>query len=369
MRLSIIILNYKVPYYLLNCLASVEKSIEDLEAEIIVVDNNSQDDSVGLVRCHFPKVKTIALRENLGFSKGNNKGVEKAKGEFICLLNPDTVVSENTFKEFLTFADKHTDFGALGPRLIDGGGAFLPESKRCIPTPKVALQKLMGFPEKYYAAIPSDADNPVSILVGAFMFMKQSKYREVGGLDEDYFMYGEDIDLSFSLLKSKAQNYYLGQHSVLHYKGESTVKDKHYRNLFYGAMQIFYDKHFKGNMLSESLVKAGLKIAKKRHKNDRNQGVTRSDADRVFYIGDSEPTLRKLDREFPGVQKRQKNELCDLSPKALVIFDAAYLNYAEILACMTAFNTSNFRFRIKPEKFNFIIGSDHNTRRGEVIHL
>src|SRR5699024_8484964 len=228
----------------MQCLESLTKSISQLDAEIIVVDNNSGDVSCDMVKTHFPQVRLLANPNNEGFSKGNNKGIAMAKGDFICLLNPDTVVGENTFEALLDFAHKHPDLAAIGPRLIARRGKFHPESNRKVPTTRVALKKVLNSPKAYYAPLSQEQVGRVDILVGAFMLMRKSRYVEVGGLDEDYFMYGEDIDLSYKFLKSGYQNYYVGTETVLHYKGESTARDKTYRHRFYEAMRIFYTKHF-----------------------------------------------------------------------------------------------------------------------------
>ncbi len=270
LKLSVVILNYNVRYFLELCLKSVESAIETIDAEIIVVDNNSKDDSCNMVKQLFPSVKLIENKTNSGFSKGNNIGVAQAKGEYLCILNPDTVVAEDTFTQLLDCVDAKDNLGITGCQLIDGKGEFLPESKRNIPTPKVSLKKMMGNAEDYYANhIGADATAKVDILVGAFMLMKKSVYDQVGGFDEDYFMYGEDIDLSYKVLKAGYHNFYFGNTSVLHFKGESTLRDAKYAKRFYGAMQIFYKKHFKQNLVFNTLVYLGIKgayLTRKTHK-------------------------------------------------------------------------------------------------------
>lgn len=189
MKLSVVILNYNVRYFLELCLKSVEASLVNIDAEIIVVDNQSSDDSCDMVKTKFPKVKLIENNDNFGFSKGNNIAVAEAKGEYVCILNPDTVVEEHTFEDLLQFADNQSNLGILGCRLIDGQGRFLPESKRNVPRPMVAIKKMLGFPKSYYV---SDLDEKSignsSVFVGAFMLMKRDIYNQVQGFDEDYFM-------------------------------------------------------------------------------------------------------------------------------------------------------------------------------------
>ena len=245
MKLSVVILNYKTPYFLRLCLESVQRATANLESEIIVIDNNSEDESVDLVKTHFPEVLLIENKKNIGFSKANNLGVKQAKGEFICILNPDMVLPENCFETLLTFSNSKIDLGSVGIRLIDGTGAYLPESKRNVPNIEVAFQKLTGDTSKYYAnQLAQDEIGEVPVLVGAFLFMRKRVFESVKGFDEDYFMYGEDIDLSYKLTKNGFKNYYYGQLTALHFKGESTVKNRKYHRRFYKAMQIFQKKHF-----------------------------------------------------------------------------------------------------------------------------
>lgn len=255
MKLSIIIVNYNVEFFLENCLNSVFKALKTLDAEVIVVDNSSVDGSVEMVQQKFPKAKLIANQENLGFSKANNQAIRIAKGELILLLNPDTVVEENTFKVCCDFFDKTANAGGLGIKMVDGKGNFLPESKRGLPTPSVAFYKIFGlsvlFPKserfsKYHLGHLSKNENhEIEILSGAFMMIRKDILDKIGLLDENFFMYGEDIDLSYRIIKAGYKNYYLSDTSIIHYKGESTKKSSiNYVFVFYRAMAIFAKKHF-----------------------------------------------------------------------------------------------------------------------------
>ena len=222
MKLSVVILNYNVRYFLELCLQSVEAALEGIPSEIIVIDNNSDDASCEMVVSKFPSVTLIKNAVNVGFSKANNQAVEVAKGEYVCILNPDTVVSEDTFLKVMDFADSKSNLGIVGCRLIDGAGDFLHESKRNIPLVSIAIKKILGNSNRYYANHVSEYGvGKVDVLVGAFMLIRQDVYKLLGGFDEDYFMYGEDIDLSYKSLKSGYDNYYYGDVSVIHYKGES----------------------------------------------------------------------------------------------------------------------------------------------------
>ena len=203
----------------------------------------------------------MKTRKIWDFQKVTTLGVKLAKGAYICILNPDTVVPEDCFEKLIEFSKTISNIGAIGCRLIDGRGEFLPESKRHLPTPSVALKKILGYSKSYYASELNDKDTgKVSILVGAFMFMKQDVFKAAHGFDEDYFMYGEDIDLSYKIMQLGYQNYYFGESSVIHFKGESTLKDAAYARRFYAAMQIFYKKHFRSNLVFDAVVWFGTQL-------------------------------------------------------------------------------------------------------------
>jgi GT2 family glycosyltransferase len=255
MKLSVIIVNYNVKYFLEQCLKSVFISGKELDMEVFVVDNNSVDGSVEMVKEKFPKVKLIANKENTGFSHANNQAIKKASGEYVLLLNPDTVVEDNTFLRVVEFMDKTPDAGGLGVKMIDGQGIFLPESKRGLPTPAVAFCKIFGlsalFPKsrifgKYHLGyLDNEKVHSVDVLSGAFMLIRKTVLEKTGYLDETFFMYGEDIDLSWRIKQAGYKNYYFPHTRIIHYKGESTKKSSiNYVFVFYNAMIIFAKKHF-----------------------------------------------------------------------------------------------------------------------------
>lgn len=267
MKISVIIVSYNARYHLEHCLYSVEKSLENMEGEIIVVDNDSPERTVDFVRLKFPKVHFVESKENLGFAKANNIGVEKATGKYVLILNPDTLIPENLFEKILPFADLHPEMGAMGVRLIDANGKFHPESKRNIPTFKNTFGKLFGTlinkknSKGYYKTEVDEFEiAPTEILVGAFMLMRRETYKKVKGFDTRYFMYGEDIDLSYTLILNGYVNYYFGKISVIHYKGESTRKDKKYLKIFFGAMELFIKKYYRKNLMEYLLYLLGLKL-------------------------------------------------------------------------------------------------------------
>jgi len=255
MKLSIIIVNYNVKHFLEQCLYSVRKAAKNMAVEVWVVDNNSVDDSVEMLKEKFPEVKLIENKKNTGFSVANNQAIKQSTGEYVLLLNPDTIVEEETFTKTIAFMDENPDAGALGVKMIDGTGHFLAESKRALPTPEVAFYKIFGlsflFPKskkfgKYHLTyLSQDEINKVDVLAGAFMLIRKVALDKTGLLDETFFMYGEDIDISYRITQAGYSNYYFPQTRIIHYKGESTKKSSvNYVIVFYNAMRIFAQKHF-----------------------------------------------------------------------------------------------------------------------------
>ena len=254
MKLSVIIVNYKVKHYLEQCLRSVAEASRGIAVEIIVVDNASGDGSVEYLRERFPDVTIIASEENLGFARANNLAIRNSHGQYVLLLNPDTIVAEDTFRDFITFMDSTPDAGGCGAYMLHTDGSFAPESRRGLPTPFVAFCKMSGlaslFPKsrtfgRYYMRYLNENEvNRIEIMSGAFMFLRRDALDKAGLLDEDFFMYGEDIDLSYRILKAGYNNYFLPSR-ILHYKGESTVKSSYrYVHTFYRAMELFFNKHY-----------------------------------------------------------------------------------------------------------------------------
>ncbi len=255
--LSVIIVNYNVRYFLEQVLRAALRASKGMTVELIVVDNNSSDGSVEWLKTAFPSIKLIGNQENVGFSKANNQGIEISKGRYVLLLNPDTVVAEDCFLKCVDYLEKNPKIGGLGVKMVDGSGAFLPESKRGFPSPWVAFCKVFGlsalFPHskrfnKYYLGhLSAEENNPIEVLAGAFMMMPRRVIDEIGLLDEAFFMYGEDIDWSYRISKAGYENAYFSDTTIVHYKGESTKKGSlNYVKIFYNAMIIFAQKHFRG---------------------------------------------------------------------------------------------------------------------------
>ncbi len=257
-KLSVVIVNYNVKHFIEQCLFSVLKASENIACEVFVVDNNSVDGSVTLIKEKFPQVNLIVNKTNTGFSVANNQALKIATGEYVLLLNPDTVVQEDTFAKILAFMDSHPDAGGLGVKMLDGQGNFAPESKRGLPTPEVAFYKMFGFSRffpkskrfgKYHLTyLSEDQLSEIDVMSGAFMLIRKTVLDKIGFLDETFFMYGEDIDLSYRIKKAGYKNYYFPDTQIIHYKGESTKRSSlNYVVIFYKAMAIFSNKHFSGS--------------------------------------------------------------------------------------------------------------------------
>lgn len=383
MKLSVIIVNYNARYFLELCLQSVQDALVNIDAEIIVVDNNSSDDSCFMISEKFPGVNLIANNENFGFSKANNQGAAKARGQYLLILNPDTIVAKDTLTKIIDFAKSRHNFGALGARLIGGHGRFLSESKRSIPTPIVSFNKLTGITSRrtsrYYANhLKEDETGVVEILVGAFMLMTRKVYKEVKGFDESYFMYGEDIDLSYKILNKGYQNYFFADTEVIHFKGECTIRDAKRLRHFHEAMKIFYREHFKVNILYDFFMSIGihfwyiLKALQKEKKVKKPELPSR-----IAYCGKDDNIYEKLKRICNGKTKlfhynnigsiqllkdfAKSNEIKEF------VFDNNSYSYSEIIQIMSALKNDDLTFKIHPRNTNYILGSNTSKSRGDIF--
>ena len=372
MILSVIIVSYNSSSFLELCLHSVAKAISQLEieSEVIVVDNSSSDDSCEVLNNKFSFVKLIQNDENIGFSKANNLGVSKAKGKYICILNPDIVLQENTFDEILKFYKSNIKVGFVGCQMIDGNGMFLKESKRVIPSIFSSFMKVLGISKFYYSALDKDKRGYIDILAGAFMFVEKTIYDSVKGFDEDYFMYGEDIDLSYKALKKGYSNYYLGDVKIIHFKGESTDKNSVYINRFYNAMYIFYTKHFNKFLFTKILAYSffkfiisiknlsnfsdlGLKLVNSKPAYKNTFLVTGSTDDKISIIA------TRVDLNYLAINKTENS---------LLIFDLNSISLSEIINHFDFISESN-SFRIIVPNTNFYVGSDYADKKGQIIRF
>src|SRR5215471_7109499 len=263
MELSIVIVNYNVKHFLEQCLCSVEKAIKvgQINSEIIVIDNHSKDNSLSYLKPLFPCVKFVCNEKNVGFSKACNQAFAVSSGKYVLFLNPDTILAEDCIAKCISFLQSNPDAGAVGVKMLDGHGKFLKESKRAFPSPVTSLFKLFGFAQafpksktfsRYHLGHLNENENhEVDVLAGAFMMLRRDVLEKVGSFDEVFFMYGEDVDLSYRIQKAGYKNYYLAETSMLHFKGESTKKGSlNYVRMFYNAMSVFVTKHYGGGRAS-----------------------------------------------------------------------------------------------------------------------
>jgi len=386
MQLSVIILNYNVRYFLEQCVLSVQEAIAAIDAEIIVIDNNSSDESVLMMKERFPEVKLIENKENFGFPKGNNIGVRQAKGKYLCILNPDTVVAEDTFVKILAFAERQNNLGIIGCKLIDGTGRFLPESKRGIPSPWVAFTKIFGlykiFPRtkffnQYYAQhLNENETGKVEILVGAFMFLERKLYEDLQGFDENCFMYADDIDLSYRALQMKRNNFYFHETTVLHYKGESTIKDGKYMMRFQESMNFFYQKHFKRSRFFSIFIKIGsflFSFAKMFQGKPKENPLPES----YFLCSENENYIKKLASILENKvgflnfnEEKMVNSCLILKGKsAEIILDNQYISFKKCIEIIETIKDKSITFKILPKNACFIIGSNSRNDRGQIVKI
>jgi GT2 family glycosyltransferase len=402
MDISVIIVSFNVRYFLEQCLDSVRKSAQHIDHEIFVVDNNSRDDTCSMISREFPEVRLIANNENRGFSAANNQALILATGRYILILNPDTVVGEETFDKCINFMDLHPDAGATGVMMINGKGRLLPESKRALPTPGTAFFKIAGFSyifprsglfSKYYLGnLNSLSTSQVDIISGAFMFLRRTAVIKTGLFDEAFFMYGEDIDYSYRLLKRGFVNFYYPETKIIHFKGESTKKE----NLnvlvsFYKAMIIFVRKHFSNGNSKVLIVpiqaaiffRAGLSFLKQFVRRmsllfsfnlfaGTRKTVIVSDSDGYDWITEmlASAGLRNRIAGRVSINREHLNEstLGDIgqireiisSGKIReVIFILGKLSTSQIIDCMHFISDLNISVKIASEERKFMIGSGY----------
>ena len=367
MDLSVIIVSYNSRFFLELCLSSLKEAAKNIKSEIIVVDNNSNDDSINMIKSLFPEVLLIENNINLGFSSANNLGVKKAKGKFICFLNPDTIVSENLFNKILKFKESNDKIGIIGCKMIDGQGKFLPESKRNLPTLSMVLNKFLGLKNNYHLNILNEDEiGQADVLCGAIMLMNKKEFEDVGGFDEKYFMFGEDIDLSYKMKNKGLKNYYLGNLSIIHYKGESTIKNMKYYRSFYGAMGIYYRKFIANNIISKFFSYFLIELIVFAHLFKFKSKSNFIDNTKDSYIVSNKDYFSLKSRGTKRIQSIEsisnKIENCE------IIFDSNYITFNDIISSIqTLSNNKNLIFKILSKGSNFIIGSNNSNEQGEVI--
>ncbi len=389
MTLSIIIVNYNVRCFLEQCLFSVLESIRNLSAEasefvdnqseIIVVDNQSQDGSIAYLQPKFPDVRFIANPENTGFGRANNLALALARGKYVLFLNPDTIVPEDCFRICIRWMESHPNAGACGVRMIAGNGEFLKESRRGFPGPWASFYKLSGitsiFPNsKRFAAyyLGHLSENEVAeaaILSGAFLFAQKSILEQIGGFDEQFFMYAEDIDLSYRLKKAGYANYYLPTTTIIHFKGESTRKDIQYVKLFYRAMIQFSDKHFRetqadwyrGLMKGAIWMRGSLAAFGKRFKKTGSRNSTTS----LFLKGDPVTTRQLASKLSDLSYPIEKNESAATS---IVLCQGREFSFKEMINTIKSTHP-DIHFFFHASGSVSVVGSESRNEQGETIAL
>jgi len=367
-----------------------------MDAEVIVVDNNSADESVAYLKENFMWVNFIANKENTGYAKANNQGWQMAKGDYILFLNPDTILGEESLKKSITALQQDNRLGALGIRMIDGTGHFLPESKRGFPSPSASFFKLSGlvkiFPRsgtiaRYYMGwLPGRENNEIEVLSGAYMMVKKEVLEKTGGFDEQFFMYGEDIDLSYRIRQAGYKNYYLGENTIIHFKGESTKKDSRYVKLFYKAMGIFVRKHYGKkslafNLLMQVAIAAGGVVSFfSQLFVSRRQAVATAETKIIHTMIAGEPAeAKKAAAILMGHQllKRKITCLPDITEiynviqseqAGEIIFCAGTLRYTDIIQCIESL-PGNIAYKFFAAGSNSIVGSMSKNSSGEIVAL
>jgi len=369
LELSIVIVHYRVKEFLWLCLSSLQEACSSISYEIIIVDNDPQDQCKAYVGNEFTHIHWILNTENLGFAKANNQGVAMARGKYVLILNPDTVVSETNLQNVLNYAREKENFGAIGARMIDGTGKFLPESKRNIPTPLVAFHKIFGKDKSYYAHHLQESQiAEVEVLPGAFMLLKKSIYEEAGGFDEDYFMFGEDIDLCYRLRQRGYKNYYFGKSVVIHFKGESTRKDASYYKNFYGAMQIYFGKHYPQKQVLSHLNRILIKTLiafQTAAKVEISESIKKES---ILFFGWKTKRSEALRLTLAAKQWQYISKKEEINGSYdMLILDQGFLNFDEIVFF---YQQDNFKFllkRILSKDKNICLGSDDSKKTGEVL--
>lgn len=392
MLLSIIIVNYNVQYFLEQCLCSVKAAIENIDAEVIVADNNSSDDSVPYLRRQFAWVRFIALQENTGFARANNIALQQAMGQYVVFLNPDTIIPEHIFQKVIAFAAATPGFGALGVQMIDGSGQFLPESKRAFPGPRSSFFKLCGlaslFPRSAFfnryalGHLSGDGLHEVDVLCGAFLLAERKLLLSLHGFDESFFMYGEDIDLCYRIQQAGKKIWYFGSASILHFKGESSKQDpqRHIRR-FYEAMSVFVQKHYTGSsawlmrLMLQAGITAGELLSSIQHffrkKSVREPTALIADNAPIMLTGDITATAEAaqiLEKQFAPtrISRIQPGTIESVEAGSVLVFCTGAITYETSIGMMKKYN-NRFHYYWHGAGTKSIVGSSIKEVTGTVF--
>ncbi|MBE7173359.1 MAG: glycosyltransferase family 2 protein [Williamsia sp.] len=391
MQLSVIIISYNAKYFLEQCLYAAVKACATIEAEIYVVDNASADTGIEYLQPQFPSIHFIANTRNVGFAKANNQALQMASGEYILFLNPDTILAEDTLTTCIRFMETDREAGACGVHMIDGSGRFLPESKRGFPSPLTSFYKLAGFTAlfprsprfaRYYLGhLSEQQDGEVDVLAGAFFFTRRKILQRIGGFDEAFFMYGEDIDLSYRIQQAGYKNYYLAQTSIIHFKGESTPKRSPQAiRHFYGAMDIFVKKHYKGieaNLFS-LFIQLLIRLKLVSTKTDKKNRVSRAKGIPVptLLVGEprgwEEVQAILIRNKVPersirtvSVNADLQDTLSEQSPEEIVFCEGGDLSFKKIIQWMQTPPAA--LFKVHAAGSSSIVGSNQKEAQGDAL--
>jgi len=385
MIISVVIVSYNVKFFLEQCLSSLTKAIEMLSesgklTEVYVVDNASTDGSIDFLQPLFPSFYFVRNRENTGFAKANNQALARCRGEFVLFLNPDTILAEDTLNLCINYLDSQPRAGALGPRMIDGAGNYLKESKRGFPSPAASFYKMTGvtrlFPRSkifsaYYAGhLPERTTHSVSVLSGAFMLIRKTVLDEIGGFDERFFMYAEDIDLSYRIIQAGYVNYYFPETTIIHFKGESTRKDSGYVMHFYQAMTLFIDKHFarEGSSLRLASLKMGIKIqqlAAHFHLPFRKIRIKKKSQLKIFIAGDP-LTQRDLMQKLNEMKFPTTNN--ETEAGEIIFCESSSRSWKSVI-CGLSEGNKKVIYKFHAAGTHAAVGSNCSLDQGEVIEL
>ncbi|HSZ32429.1 MAG TPA: glycosyltransferase family 2 protein [Puia sp.] len=385
MILSVVIVSYNVKFFLEQCLSSLKKAIDgsavlNSNTEVFVIDNASTDGTIDFLKPLFPDFRFIQNKINTGFAKANNQAVSLSKGDFVLFLNPDTIVAEDSLDICISFFKTMPDAGAVGLKMIDGAGNYLEESKRGFPTPAVSFYKMTGltrlFPRSkffsgyYLGHIHQDSPHSIDVLPGAFMMIRKTIIDMIGGFDEQFFMYAEDIDLSFRIKQIGYQNYYLPQSSIIHFKGESTRRDIKYVKVFYNAMELFIKKHFTDNYspIHLYILKLGIRfrqvLARFQLRFEKSAKKPASPI-RIFVKGaenEKQSWKIRLDKKKIFVVKNQ------MEANEILFCEGPDLSWKSIITEITN-NKNSHVYKFHGTGTHSAVGSDSSRRQGDIFEI
>ncbi len=376
-ELSVIIVNYNAQHFLQLCLDALATALENIKAEVIVIDNQSNDDSCRIIQEQYPEVKLIVNAENEGFGKANNRAAALAKGKHLLILNPDTIVPKETITASLSILNKDTTIGGIGVKMLDGSGRYLQESKRGLPTPTVAFYKAFGltqiFPKskrfaRYYLGhLSADISTDVEVLAGAFMLIPKRVYQQCKGFDEDFFMYGEDIDLSYRITQAGYRLHYLANTPIIHFKGECASHDALWTARFYEAMTLFSNKHFASqNKLLNHLINLGILLRKKLVKNNTTPCLNIKPQDINLSVVTNAPLSEKIKEQLAHFKSYHIVNLSMLSIEDENLLFMPDIDKQSAINWMKTKGTSK-HFFWTPNDLSFILISPDSQSKGEII--